>query len=225
MKIELTIPTSLNEITLEQYQKFLYIVKNNEDNDFIQLKTIEIFCNVPLNLVSQMSLKDVNEINEILTKMLSEMPKHKLTFTLGNTEFGFITNLDEITLGEFRDLDSYITDWDTMHKAMAVLYRPITKKVKEKYQIEPYNGTHTYADVMKHMPLDVALGGSVFFYNLGKDLLKASLNYLEKNKEVLTTHEQDNLLKSGDGIQVSINLLREMLQDLNKYQILEFPLL
>ena len=45
-------------------------------------------------------------------------------------EFGFIPKLDNISLGEFVDLDSYMSDWDNMHKAMAVLYRPVTFRKK-----------------------------------------------------------------------------------------------
>ena len=45
-----------------------------------------------------------------------------------------------MTFGEYTDLDSYIGDWDNMHKVMAVLYRPITKKgLNNTYEIEKYN--------------------------------------------------------------------------------------
>ena len=43
MKLQITIPTSLEEITLEQYQKFLSIAKDNPDGDFLQHKMVEIF--------------------------------------------------------------------------------------------------------------------------------------------------------------------------------------
>jgi hypothetical protein len=32
---------------------------------------------------------------------------------------------------------------------------------------------------MRHAPLDVVLGAMVFFYTLGNDLLKSTINYLE----------------------------------------------
>jgi hypothetical protein len=38
MKIELTIPTTLNDIKLAQYQKFLAIAKDNEESEFLQQK-------------------------------------------------------------------------------------------------------------------------------------------------------------------------------------------
>jgi hypothetical protein len=218
MQVKITIPTSLNEITLEQYQRFVSIMENNPESNFVQQKMIEIFCNVPLKLVDLMPLKDVNEIIETLDKMFSVDYKLKPIFKLGDTNFGFIPNLDDITLGEFSDLDNYFGKWDKMHNAMAVLYRPITDKSGDKYLIQDYNGSITYCDVMKQMPLDVVLGAMVFFYNLSNELLISSLNYLEMNPQVQAMIDKHNLDLSGDGIALSMLSLKEMLEDLMKYR-------
>jgi hypothetical protein len=50
-----------------------------------------------------------------------------------------------------------------MHKAMAVLFRPIKKKQGTKYLIEDYEGSHKYSELMKEIPLDVVMGAMVFF--------------------------------------------------------------
>jgi hypothetical protein len=224
MKLQITIPTSLEEITLEQYQKFLSIAKDNPDGEFLQHKMVEIFCGIDLKNAAKISFKDVNEITSNLSNLFNQKYDLKRTFKLGNTEFGFITNLDEITLGEYTDLDKYIGDWDKMHNAMAVLYRPITKKLKDKYQIEEYNGSYTYCDVMKFMPVDVALGAVVFFYNLGNELLKSTIHYLENNKEFQNIVNNHNLEVNGVGIHHSMLLLREMLEDLTMFPNFDYQL-
>jgi hypothetical protein len=224
MKLQITIPTSLSEITLEQYQKFLSIAKDNPDGEFLQHKMVEIFCGIDLKNAAKISFKDVNEITSNLSNLFNQKYDLKRTFKLGNTEFGFITNLDEITLGEYTDLDKYISDWDKMHNAMAVLYRPITKKLKDKYQIEEYNGSYTYCDAMKYMPLDVALGAVVFFYTLGNELLKSTIHYLENNKEFQSIVNNHNLEVNGVGIHHSMLLLRETLEDLKIFPDLNFQL-
>ena len=165
MNLSITIPTSLNEITLEQYQKFLSIAKDNKDTTFLNHKMIEIFCGVSLMEVSLMKMKDISEIIARLEETFkANNDKLIRTFKQNGVEYGFIPNLDEITLGEYTDLDTYISDWDNMHKAMAVLYRPITKKVLNNYLIKEYNGSHEYSELMKSMPLDVALSSTVFFF-------------------------------------------------------------
>jgi hypothetical protein len=217
MQLQITIPTSLNEITLDQYQRFVSIMENNPESDFVQQKMIEIFCNVPLKLVPTIPLKEVNEIIALLNKMFNADYKLKPIFKLGNTNFGFIPNLDEISLGEFSDLDAYFGKWDKMHNAMAVLYRPIVEKYKDKYNIEDYNGSITYCDVMKHMPMDVVMGAMVFFYNLSSELIISSLNYLEMNPQVQAMIDKHNLEQNGDGIHLSMLYLKEMLEDLMKF--------
>ena len=217
MKIELTIPTSLNEIKLAQYQKFLSIVKDNEESEFLQQKMVQIFCGIDLKDVASIRYKDVVEINQNINNLFTKENKFIQRFKMGGVEFGFIPNLDEMSTGEYMDLDAYITDWDTMHNAMAVLYRPITNKLGTKYNIEEYKGSVTYADVMRHAPLDVVLGAMVFFYNLGNDLLSSTINYLEKNQEVQNILNKHNSENDGDGIQVSMLLLKETLEDLMKF--------
>jgi hypothetical protein len=224
MKLQITIPTSLEEITLEQYQKFLSIAKDNPDGEFLQHKMVEIFCGIDLKNAAKISYKDVNEITTNLSNLFNQKYDLKRTFKLGNTEFGFITNLDEITLGEYTDLDKYISDWDKMHNAMAVLYRPVTKKLKDKYQIEEYNGSYTYCDAMKYMPLDVALGAVVFFYNLGNELLKSTIHYLENNQEFQNIVNNHNLEVNGVGIHHSMLCLKEMLEDLKMFPDFDYQL-
>lgn len=218
MKIKILIPTSLNEITLEQYQRFISIAEKNEDNNFLQLKMLEIFCGVSLEIASNMSLKDVTEITASINEMFAKEYKLQTIFKLADTNFGFIPNLDEISLGEFTDLDNYFGKMDKLHNAMAVLYRPIIDKFRDKYSIQDYNGSITYCDVMKSMPMDVVFGAMVFFYNLSNELLISSMNYLEQNPQVKALIDKHNSELSGDGIHLSMLSLKLMLEDLMKFQ-------
>jgi hypothetical protein len=216
MKLEISIPTELKEIKLSQYQAFLKIAKDNEDMEFLNQKMVQTFCNIDLKDVAEIKYKDVLEITASIGRMFN-VQSHKFInrFKLGGVEFGFIPDLDDMTFGEYTDLDSYIGDWDNMHKAMAVLYRPITKKgINDTYEIEKYNGSITYSDVMKHAPLDVVFGANVFFYNLGNELLKSTMNYLETNKAMQTILQQHSLEQGGVGIHQSMLSLKVMLQDL-----------
>ena len=220
MKLEISIPTELKEIKLSQYQAFLKIAKDNDDVEFMNQKMVQTFCNIDLKDVAEIRYKDVLEITASLSKMFN-VTSHKFInrFKLGGVEFGFIPDLDEMTFGEYTDLDSYIGDWDNMHKAMAVLFRPITKKgLNNTYEIEKYNGSITYSDVMKHAPLDVVFGANVFFFNLGNELLKSTMTYLENNKQMQTILQQHNLENDGVGIVQSMDLLKGILQDLTQSQ-------
>ena len=219
MNLSISIPTSLSEITLEQYQRFLSISKDNQDTMFLNHKMIEIFCGVSLLEVSLMKMKDISEILARLEETFkTNNDKLIRTFKHNGVEYGFIPNLDEITLGEYTDLDNYISDWQNMHKAMAVLYRPITKKLLDNYSIKEYNGSHEYSELMKSMPLDVALSSTVFFLHLLSELLKYTANYLETDRQIQVLLGKHNSELSGDGILAITHLLKETSLSLKMYQ-------
>ena len=217
MKLELTIPTDLSEIKLAQYQKFLKIAEQSGESEFLHQKMVQYFCGVDLRDIANIKHKQVMEITALITEMFKVSHKLIPRFKMGGVEFGFIPNLDEMTQGEYMDLDTYITDWQQMHKAMAVLFRPIKNKVTDKYSIEEYNGSITYSEVMRHAPLDVVLGAVVFFYHLGNELLKSTLTYLEGNPQVKDLMNKHNSEQGGDGIHLSMLSLKETLDDLMKF--------
>jgi len=70
---------------------------------------------------------------------------------------------------------------------------------------------------MKDAPMDVVMGAVVFFWTLGKELLMATLNSLEKETNK-TTRKNLNSQILGDGITPSIPLLKAMLEDLTRLQ-------
>ena len=221
MKVKISIPTELGEIKLSQYQKFLGILKENEESDFLNHKMVQIFCDIDLSVVDAMKQKDVEDAVNTIGSLFKQLPPLQQKFELNGTTFGFIPNLDDMSAGEYMDLDGYITNWDEMHKAMAVLYRPIKQKLGEKYLIEDYEGTDKYSELMKDAPLNVVLGAMVFFWHLGKELLTSTIYYLEQSPQIVSMNKA-NLESGGVGILQSMDLLKEMLDDSMKS--LNFPL-
>ena len=217
MKLEITIPTDLSEIKLSQYQKFMKIAVQNEESEFLHHKMIEIFCNVELKYVTQFKRKQILEIVSTINKLFTKIPPMKYKFVLNGIEFGFIPNLDDISQGEYMDLDTYVNDIVDMHRSMAVMYRPIKTKLKEKYTIESYEGSDVYAEKMLEAPMDIVLASRVFFYHLGNELLKSTLTYLEENPKAMALMHKLNSENDGDGIPQSMHLLKQMSEDLMKF--------
>ena len=211
MNINITIPTDLSEITLRQYKHFLKIQKGVDDEGFLNAKIIEIFCNMNLTDVMRLKFNDTELIVSKLTKMFDEKPNLVTSFKLDKINYGFHPQLDDLTLGEYIDLDTFIGDWENIEKAMAVLYRPIVNKVKDKYIIEDYKLGKDQE--MLDMPMDAVLSSIFFLWNLGLDLSKTMMNYLDKEeKQALTGFL--NSQPNGGGITQFTDLLKETLQDL-----------
>ena len=221
MKVDINVPDSLNEITLYQYQKFERLIQNNEASHFVNQKTIEIFCGIELKDVARIRIADIDSLLVHLNTLLQTKPKLTRTFKLGVYEFGFIPKLEDITSGEFIDLENYLSDTETLHKAMAVLFRPIKSKVKDLYIIEEYEAADKYAEVLKYMPLDIALGSMLFFWTLLNDLGNALSHYIQNEVEQSEVAKQV-LEKNGVGINQFTQQLKAIFSDsiqLPNYQL------
>ena len=209
MELKLNIPNSLNEITLGQYQEFEKLDLTNDS--MVHLKMIEIFCKVPEIVVRNINAKDVTEICDVINNMFDT--KHQLinSFKLGKQEYGFIPNLDDMSFGEYIDLDTFIGDTDNLHRAMNVLYRPIDLRQGNRYTLKEYDPDTN--ETAKDFPLDAVLGAIVFFYGLGKDLSLTMMNSLDKaSQETLAQHLTSH--PNTDGTTVSLQSLTEILQSL-----------
>jgi len=219
MKVKITIPESLEDITLGQYQEFQTVLEHNENDandDLVRKKMVQIFCKVPLSVVDRMKQVDFLEAVRRVTEVLNEKTKLVNVVDLHGVKLGFIPKLDDITAGEFADLSNYLGDVKNLHKAMAVLYRPIKGKVDRlgKYLIQEYEGTNQYSEAMKQLPMNIVQGSMLFFWTLKIELLQATLRYL-KEEEITNTN---GLEKNGDGINHFTQLLEEITLKLKTLQ-------
>lgn len=224
---KLQVPVSLDDITISQYQKYIKVLEDNkdsEDYDFLNLKLLNIFCDITMKEAYELPMSEFDYILNHLSKVLSEKPLLHHRFFMEDPkgdeiEFGFIPNLDKMTLGEYIDAENYLSSWEDMHKAMSVLYRPIIAGNKDFYKIEKYEGSDKYESIMKDAPASVALGTILFFLNLGIELSKITMDSLLKqqqiSKEDLTAKD---LEKNGDGTNQYIHLVEEMSSGLTKLQ-------
>ena len=212
MKIEVTIPNNLNEITVGQYQKFLSIAENNKEGEFLNAKMIEIFCGISLADTYNLKMSSVTAIIDILNDMLEQKPQHIVQFKMDGVKYGFIPDLDELTLGEYIDLDNNISKWEQIHIAMNVLYRPIKDSKGLNYNIKDYDTSDS--DKMKNMPLGAAMGSVFFFYNLGLELSRHTILSSKKQLKTETFQEGQTSQLNGDGINQSMDYLKEILDNL-----------
>lgn len=228
IELELKVPQKLEAIKLRQYQEYLKIQKDNKDTEdngnFLNSKCIQIFCGLTLKESYNLPVKMFDGVlNQIGTCFEEKTPLIKEFSMTGSNDvevsFGMIPSLDEMTFGEYVDLENFISDWDTMHKAMAVLYRPIKYNNNGKYLIEDYDGSDRYWEVMKDAPVNVSLGAMVFFYRLGKKLCKYTMDsLLLQQKQNQTSTSEKALERNGDGINQFMLSLEKTYQELVKSQ-------
>ena len=215
MKIQ--VPTHINDITLEQYQRFALINTEEQDKEFFMFKTIEIFCGVDIALVSKMRLKDAESISNEVLEVLQQNVPFTNKFELDGVKYGFIPDLQAISLGEFIDLEEGLSKDKDFHKAASVMFRPIVKEFGELYTIDGYEASTEMHHVMKQAPVGIISAAIVFFYSIAKELLKASQDFSNQEKEAaMTILEKLNSQRNTGGLTLSTLYAEAMLQSINK---------
>lgn len=212
--MEITIPTKLSEVPL--YQLIEYNQVDTENDTQRAIYATAIFLGLTHKETSKLPLKVLNKAIKHITNILGESPELQTKFNYKGVKYGFVPNLDELTTGEFIDIENYQKEPRDLYKVMSVLYRPIIEEDRKRYKIAPYKGEVN--ESFRDMPSDVAVGAQLFFYRIANELLTYSQRYLEAEKEKQTNTD---LTKSGDGWALSIYSLMEMSQSLT--QLVKHP--
>ncbi len=191
------IPEVLNDLTLNQWQQIVAI-DENADKEFYVYRILNIVYGLKGVKIEDLKSYDIDLMTDAIRGVLEQEAKFENRFKLGDTEYGFIPNFDNITFGELVDLDEF-TEREDYHKLMSILFRPIKKKQSGgRYKIEKY------IDVgdLSEMPLGVALGAVGFFLTLGAQLVNDTLNSLTEEERVIAAKQ--GIAKNGGGIPLSI---------------------
>ncbi len=209
MKQTLTIeiPTSWGDITLKQYLTMQSELENYRDDEEAQIAIMLLhLCKIQPQYLKGLSADSYNLLKAKLTEFVSpEGIELKKFITLNGKEYGFEPNLSKMAYGAYAD----ITQWDTISidknwpKIMSILYRPVTQKKGDRYQIETYTGEWN-EELFLTTDMDTNWGCLFFFINLQKDLLNATQKYL-KGME-LPLNIKSTLEKSGEVMQRLLNL-------------------
>tara|TARA_B100000902_G_scaffold274059_1_gene259933 strand:- start:8698 stop:9297 length:600 start_codon:yes stop_codon:yes gene_type:complete len=175
------------DVTLEKWLKLIDFHNGTKSKEAEE--TIAALSNIPKDLIKQLELKDVavimGKLSELQAKQDSSL---KRVIELNGKRYGFHPNLDEITLGEYADLETMIKNniEKNMPEVMAILYRPIVEENNEVYTIEAYDGNISIrAEEMKKMSAEQVQSALVFFYHLGRELsLTLPLYLMDQLKEM-----------------------------------------
>ena len=196
--------SSWEEVTLEKWLKLIDFQKGTKSKEAEE--TIAALSTIPKDLIKQLELKDVavimSKLSELQAKQNSSL---KRVIEVEGKRYGFHPNLEEITLGEYADIETFIKNdiEKNMPEVMAILYRPIVNEENDVYTIEAYDGDISIrAEQMKKMSAEQVQSALLFFYNLGKELsMTLPLYLMERLKEMKAQSPLNPLQKDGVGLE------------------------
>ena len=171
---------SWSDVTLENWIKLIDATEKVTSQE--ALATINAISEIPKKLIKELSIQDIATIMKYVSKLqLEENSSLHQIITIDGQQYGFHPNLEEITLGEYADLETMIQNGikEKMPEIMAILYRPIVEKEKDVYSIQAYDGNiRIRTEKMKKMTAEQVQGALVFFWNFVNKYLMTMLLYL-----------------------------------------------
>ena len=178
---------SWSEVNLEMWTKLIASETGSKTKEAEEI--ITSLSDIPKKLVNELAIRDVAIIMSKIAELQSEQDTIlKKVIEIDGIEYGMHPNLDDITLGEYADIETMIKEGieKNMPNIMAVLFRPITDRNGEIYTIEAYNGDITIrAEEMKKMSAEQVQNALVFFYHLGNASLKIIPSVLKQRVKEL----------------------------------------
>lgn len=152
-------------LTIRHYQT---LTKIGNPNTFQIISTLT---GIEENELKELEPDNFNFLEKKLIPMLHVDKPSKIVFQFkhNDKEYGLVQDFYKLTMQEWVDLEVYSNGenvLDNIHKIMAILYRPVVKKLKgNKYQIENYNSADVEqrAEEFLDLPLEFYLSVSSFF--------------------------------------------------------------
>ena len=186
------LPTEWNEVSISQYSKLMKVLDNEDASEIeVIVRTLEALVGIESRVLTKAPLKYLKGVYIELAILTSKEPANHLkkVIEIDGVEYGMIPDFNDLTLGEFVDLDNYLQDsWNNLVKIFAVLYRPIVERKGDKYIIEDY----TLKDIKERreifsdkLSIDTAFGAMVFFYDIGSKLIENMVSSLEMQNQEL----------------------------------------
>jgi hypothetical protein len=213
MNIEITIPEGWEDVKLGQFMDYMKALKPYEGTPEYEVlkyeKAMNHFCNITTETIRQLPMEYYNGILTEMIKLFEQGEKMSLVkhFVVGSTKFGFIPSLDEMSYGEYLDLSTYSKDlWPNAPTVMSILYRPVTKELDGKYEIQPYSGTNEDMETLfkTALTMDIVWGAIGFFTILSKDLLKGMMAYSMKTLERMKSNTLVQETLTANGVDMSV---------------------
>tara|TARA_R100000734_G_C3312812_1_gene103947 strand:+ start:137 stop:778 length:642 start_codon:yes stop_codon:yes gene_type:complete len=193
-----------SDVTLEKWLQLIALEGLSPSQEAIE--SIYALSNIPKKIIRQLSISDVARVMQQIKNIEKQTKTNfKHIVKIDGVEYGFHPNLEDITLGEWADIETFVQKGinKSLPEIMAILYREITEKEQNIYTIKAYNGNiNIRAEKFKKMKAEQVQGAMVFFWTFVSVLSTTLLSYLNENIAKMTTSKQEKHLQTNGDILV-----------------------
>ena len=196
-----TIINNWKDVTLDKWIKLLKLKNLTPTQEAIE--NIALLSSMSKKLIKELSLVDVTLIMQQLKDIENTSATiFKNIITIDGKDYGFHPNFEQLTLGEWADLETFIQQdlQNNLPKICAILYRPIKEKGKNAYIIEAYDGSiDVRAEKFKRMKAEQVQQALVFFWTFVSVLSKITVSYLTETIQKIQNQLKQKHLRVNGG--------------------------
>lgn len=198
MKID--IPKDWSGVTIRQFQEIQDLINEGcEDKNLLNIAIISVLSGWPIEQVEALSVKSYKKILSVLTFISEPITGQlKKQFKLNGLKYRVVSNIYELTSGQYITLMHFIKDEETilknLHNIMALFCIPYEKKwyghKKGKYNAKRHE---QIASEMKGVTMDIVNPLSSFFLAKYLKSVKTSLESSVRELEKVKTQAEKKL--------------------------------
>ena len=187
-QLDIVVPQSWSAVTLENYLKLQKdLVAYGTDDEIAYVATLLYhLCGVEPGLIPKLPTNILTSIKTDLRGFMGDASYElQRIIKINGKEYGFEPNLSKMAYGAYLDITKYenITIDKNWNKIMSVLYRPVTSKTLNMYEIESYDSKKSEPELFDSVGMDVHFGTMFFFLRTLAELVNGTLNF-SKEEEV-----------------------------------------
>ena len=211
--MEITIPTSWQDITIGQYIKLRPVLKAELNPIERVINILAVLTNQKKEVIKNIPLSQYKVIKEKMNFLETEIPKQldKRRFKIGDTFYEFKVDAKKLLFGEYinnmeilqKAANNEEVIYENLHHVLTTICRPVEKKWLRWLEIEVDGELlrKTADNFFNNMPITIAYPIGVFFYNHFQSLTQdIRISLMEKATEMMKEASQEmDLVSDGDG--------------------------
>lgn len=217
------------DLTIRTYYELKAILTREELDKETEFDIVSALTKCPKDILRKVKFADwalLWEEANLTIQSLGRSTENIRPIILFNGDKYGLPAPDEMTIGEFADLDVLTSSPDyekRLHEVAAVLYRKVLKQTGNQLTLEPYDTEEVKErkELFLDMPFTAIKSANAFFLQYVNSSLKNTAEYLLKSPEMklISPEDQENLrslLQPELGGEYSIPSLEKTLSDFHK---------
>jgi hypothetical protein len=215
------------DISLQTYYELREILKK-EPTRATEFEVVECLTSCPAKMLKKLAYADWllvwEETGVQIGKLSGDTSAIRPIVEFNGIRYG-LPAVEDITIGEFADLDVIVSSGkleDKLHEVAAVLYRPIVKEKGKKIVLEEYDsdGFESRKELFLDFPVTAIRSANAFFLQYANSSLRNTaeslLNKMTKSNSISPEDQErlSNLIQQEPGGDFSIQLQEEILLSL-----------